>query len=237
MVPIPVSDDIRRQIFWGSTLALIIANVLVFFFEISLGQNLDRLIYLFGIIPARYTTSRGFATSSGEGLFIPILVSMFLHSGWLHILSNMLFLFVFGRSVEDRYGHIKFLLLYFIAGFGAAVLHILLNAGSRLPTVGASGAIAGILGAYMISFPRARVRTLIWLFFFFWTVDLPALLLLGYWFLIQFFSGFEMLAIQSATRGGGVAWWAHVGGFIVGVLAAFVLRPRGRRPSAELVWP
>jgi len=167
-------------------------------------------------------------------LLIPIFTSMFLHGGWLHLLGNMLFLFVFGRSIEDRFGHLKFLFIYFLGGLGGALVHIVLSTGSRVPTIGASGAIAGVLGAYFVSFPSARITTLIPIFFFFWTVELPALLLLGYWFLIQFFSGFQMQAIQSATAGG-VAWWAHVGGFIVGVLLALTLRPQRRRPVIEVV--
>src|SRR5881396_3873859 len=112
------------------------------------------------------------------GFFVPIFASMFLHGGWLHLLGNMLFLFVFGRSVEDRFGHLKFLLIYFVGGFGGALLHIFLNAGSRIPSIGASGAIAGILGAYFVSFPRARIKTFIWLLIFFWTIDIPAVVVL-----------------------------------------------------------
>ncbi len=232
MIPIPLNDHIRRQTFWIITLALIAANVAAFLFELSLGRDLDRMIFLFGIIPARYTTPRGLAMVTPAGFFIPVFVSMFLHGGWIHLLGNMLFLFVFGRSIEDRFGHLKFLAIYFLAGFGAALFHIVLNAGSRIPSIGASGAIAGVLGAYLFSFPTARITTLIPLFFFFWTVQIPAVLILGYWFLIQFLTGFATLAIQSAT-GGGVAWWAHVGGFLVGFILAATLRPRRRRPAVE----
>jgi len=228
MIPIPLNDHMRRQSFWFVTLLLIAANVVAFLFELSLGHAANQLILYFGIIPARYTTPQGLAGFSWSGFFVPIFASMFLHGGWIHLISNMLFLFVFGRSIEDRFGGLRFLFLYFVAGFGGALLHIVMNAGSRIPTIGASGAIAGILGAYLVSFPAARITTLIPLFFFFWTVELPALLVLGYWFLIQFFTGFQMLAIESAT-GGGVAWWAHVGGFLVGMMLASVLRPRRRR--------
>jgi hypothetical protein len=126
------------------------------------------------------------------------------------------------------------LLLYFLAGLGGALVHIVLNAGSRLPTIGASGAIAGILGAYFVSFPRARITTLIPLIFFFFTVEVPAVLLLGYWFLIQFLTGFQALAIQTAT-GGGVAWGAHVGGFLVGMALAAMLPPQRRGPTVEIL--
>jgi len=233
MVPLPLTDHIRRRSFWFITLALIIANVWVFFFELAQGRGINRLVSLYGIVPARYITRFGFANLTVAGFLVPIFTSMFLHGGWLHLLGNMLFLFVFGRSVEDRYGHFKFLLLYFLSGFAGAILHIILNAGSRMPSIGASGAIAGVLGAYFVSFPRARITTLIFLIFFFWTIELPAILVLGYWFLIQFVTGYQMLAIQSAT-GGGVAWWAHVGGFMTGLALAVVFRPVQRGPVIEM---
>jgi rhomboid family protein len=232
MIPIPINDHLRRQVFWNSTLALILANVAVFLFELSLGRNLNRLVFLFGIVPGRYTTAPGLVHMGASGFFVPVFASMFLHGGWLHLIGNMLFLFVFGRSIEDRYGHLKFLLLYFVSGLVAAIVHIVLNAGSAVPTIGASGAIAGVLGAYAVCYPRARITTLIFLVFFFWRVEIPALFLLGYWFLIQFVAGYQMLAIQSAT-GGGVAWWAHVGGFLMGIFLALVLRPRRRGPVIE----
>jgi membrane associated rhomboid family serine protease len=234
MIPIPLSDNIRRQIFWVSTLSLVFLNTAVFIVELSMGARLNQLVFYFGIIPARYTVPHIVALTPMGALIIPLFASMFLHGGWLHLLSNMLFLFVFGRSVEDRFGHLKFLLIYLLSGLGGAILHIILNAGSPVPTIGASGAIAGILGAYFVSFPRARITTLLPLLFFFWTVRLPALLLLGYWFLIQFFSGFQMQAIESATKGG-VAWWAHVGGFAVGLFLAMVLRPRRRQPALQVL--
>jgi membrane associated rhomboid family serine protease len=234
MVPIPLHDHIRRQTFWFFTLTLICANVIAFLLELGAARDLDRLVFSLGIVPARYTDPHLFSALSSGGLVLPIFASMFLHGGWLHLLGNMLFLFVFGRSIEDRFGHPKFLLIYFLGGLGSALLHIVLNAGSRVPTIGASGAIAAVLGAYFVSFPGARITTLIPLFFFFWTIELPALLLLGYWFLIQFFSGFQMQAIESATAGG-TAWWAHVGGFVVGMFLALLLRPRKRGPVIEVV--
>jgi membrane associated rhomboid family serine protease len=235
MVPIPINDHIRRRTFWASTLALIVANLLLFIFELSQGPYLNRLIFVFGVIPARYTTLRGFAAAGLVGFFVPVFVSMFLHAGWLHLIGNMLFLFVFGRSVEDRYGHFKFLFLYLLSGFIAALTHIYFNPGSRVPTIGASGAIAGVLGAYFVCFPSARITTLIWLFFFFWRVEIPALLVLGYWFFIQFITAtYELANIQSATQGG-VALWAHVGGFVAGMALALIMRPR--RPKVELLPP
>jgi hypothetical protein len=234
MVPLPLTDHIRRQSFWFITLLIIITNVWVFFLELEHGPNINRLVSVFGIVPARYVTRHGFANLTVVGFLIPVFISMFLHGGWLHLLGNMLFLFVFGRSVEDRFGHAKFLCLYLLSGLAGAILHILLNAGSRMPTIGASGAIAGVLGAYFISFPRARITTLIPLIFFFWTIEIPAILVLGYWFLIQFVTGYQMLAIQSAT-GGGVAWWAHVGGFVMGMFLAVAFQPAKRGSVVEVL--
>ena len=224
MFPVPINDNVRRQTFWVATLLLILLNLWAFEFELSLGRHLDRLVFYDGVIPARYTTPRGLQTLTAEGALVPIVVSMFLHGSWPHLLGNMLFLFVFGRSIENRFGHAKFLLIYLLSGLGAAFLHIFINAGSRVPSIGASGAIAGVLGAYFVCFPRARITTFIFPFFF-WSFQLPAPILLGYWFLIQFLTGFQMLAIESATTGG-VAWWAHVGGFLVGIALALILRPR-----------
>ena len=233
MVPIPLTDHIHRRTFWAFTLLLIVTNVWAFIIELSLGPHLNRFILLNGLIPARYSPAH-LLTLPLRLTVAPIFISMFLHGGWLHLLGNMLFLFVFGRSIEDRFGHFNFLLLYLTSGVAAAVLQIIVSPGSHVPTIGASGAIAGVLGAYFICYPGARITTLIPLFIFFWTVQLPALLLLGYWFLIQFLSGFQMLSIQTATAGG-VAWWAHIGGFTCGVLMALALPVRHRGSYIEKV--
>jgi rhomboid family protein len=232
---IPLNDNVRRQTFWLSTLVLIALNTAVFIYELSLGPSLNRFILTFGLVPARYTTTHGGILITGLAAFlVTVFTSMFIHGGWLHLIGNMLFLFVFGRSIEDRFGHSQFLLLYLLSGFGAAVIDILFNMGSRVPTIGASGAIAGILGAYLVSFPTARITTLIPLFVFFWTIRIPAVLVLVYWFAIQFVAGYQMLAIESATKGG-VAWWAHVGGFILGILLAMAMPKRQSR--ATQIWP
>ena len=233
MVPIPLTDHIRRRNFWAFTLLLIVANVCAFVIELSLGPQLNHLVFQYGLIPARYAPPQLFALPVRLTL-APIFVSMFLHGGWLHLLGNMLFLFVFGRSIEDRFGHIQFLILYFVSGIAAAIVQVIASPGSSIPTIGASGAIAGVLGAYFVCFPGARITTLIPLFIIFWTVQLPAFLLLGYWFFIQFIAGFAMLSIQSATQGG-VAWWAHVGGFVVGAILGLTLRPQRRGPMVEVV--
>jgi membrane associated rhomboid family serine protease len=231
MVAIPLTDHIRRRTFWAVTLLLIAVNFWAFFIELSLGPHLNRFILLNGLIPAHYTSGALFALPPRRTV-APVFVSMFLHGGWLHLLGNMLFLFVFGRSIEDRVGHFHFLLLYLLSGVVAAVMQIAVTPGSHVPTIGASGAIAGVLGAYLVCYPGARITTLIPLFIIFWTVQLPAVLLLGYWFLIQFIAGFQMLSIQTATAGG-VAWWAHIGGFGCGALLALIMPAQHRGPMVE----
>ncbi len=228
MLPIPLKDNVRRDTRAVITPLFIVLNALLFLFELSLGDRLEPFIFEFSIIPVRYTRPEGLLRHGLDGLVVPLLVSMFLHAGWGHLLGNMLFLWVFGRSIEDRLGHGRFLVFYLACGVGAGLTHILLNPVSPVPTVGASGAIAGVLGAYFLRYPGARITTLIPLFFLFVSLELPAFLILGYWFLIQFASGWQGLMIAS-NAGGGVAWWAHVGGFVVGFLLSAALRKRPRR--------
>lgn len=197
-------------------LALIAINVLVFFYELSLGNGyrLNHFIAQYGIVPDRLNLTS-------------ILTSMFIHGGFLHILGNMWFLWVFGRGVEDVLGHGKYLFFYLVCGVAAALAHILINAGSTVPTVGASGAIAGVMGAYLITFPRARIITLVLLFIFITTVDIPAAFLLLYWFAIQFFNGVGSVGYSQASKGD-VAWFAHVGGFVAGIVLIKLMSPRRR---------
>ncbi len=196
-------------------LVLIAANVAVFLYELSLpSYALNRFIMLHGIVPDRLN-------------YASILTSMFIHGGFLHILGNMWFLWVFGRGVEDVLGHAKYVLLYFASGFAAAFLFILLDSNSTVPTVGASGAIAGVMGAYLIKFPRAYIRTLVFIVVFITTIDIPAFFLLLYWFAIQFFSGLGSVG-YSAQMNGGVAWFAHVGGFLAGMALMFLMPTRQR---------
>lgn len=197
-------------------LVLIAINVLVFFYELSLGNGyrLNHFIAQYGIVPDRLNLAS-------------ILTSMFIHGGFLHILGNMWFLWVFGRGVEDVLGHGKYLFFYLVCGVAAALAHILINAGSTVPTVGASGAIAGVMGAYLITFPRARIITLVLLFIFITTVDIPAAFLLLYWFAIQFFNGVGSVGYSQASKGD-VAWFAHVGGFVAGIVLIKLISPRRR---------
>jgi membrane associated rhomboid family serine protease len=197
------------------TLWIIAANVVVFLYELTLPSNaLNRFIMLHGIVPDRLQYSS-------------ILTSMFIHGGFLHIAGNMWFLWIFGRGVEDLVGHAKYLFLYFAGGLAAAFLYILVNSNSPVPTVGASGAIAGIMGAYLIKFPRAYIRTLVFIVIFITTIDIPAFVLLLYWFAIQFFSGIGSVG-YSASMSGGVAWFAHVGGFLAG-MGLIMLMPTQQR--------
>jgi membrane associated rhomboid family serine protease len=197
------------------TLAIIAVNVAVFLFQLSMPGSLqNRFIMQYGLVPDRLHYSH-------------ILTSMFIHGGFLHIAGNMWFLWIFGRGVEDLLGHAKYLFLYFACGIAAALFFVMLNSNSTVPTVGASGAIAGVMGAYLVKFPRAYIRTLVFIVIFITTIDVPAFVLLLYWFAIQFFSGIGSVG-YSAESSGGVAWFAHVGGFLAG-MALMMLLPGQQR--------
>jgi len=228
---IPIRDDTPRFSTPFVTYFIIALNVVVFLFELSVGQQghraLNHLMYQFGVVPLHFekVLARGPAPSLA-GLLLPILTSMFLHASWLHIIGNMWVLWIFGDNIEDYLGHFPYLLFYVVSGFAAAVAHILLNAGSNVPSVGASGAIAGVMGGYFVLYPRARV--LIWfppIFFF----HLPAWLVLGYWFFVQFLSGAATSIAETSQTSGGIAFWAHVGGFVAGIVLIKVLPERPQR--------
>src|SRR6185369_505644 len=159
--------------------------------------------------------------------YTSLFTSMFLHGGWLHLIGNMWFLWIYGDNVEDVLGHGKYALFYILCGLGAAIVHVMLNSDSRVPTVGASGAIAGVMGAYLIKFPHSKIVTLIPIFIFFTTVEVPAVFMLLYWFAIQIFSGVGSIGYSNIGKGG-VAWFAHVGGFLVGMLLISVMGARER---------
>jgi hypothetical protein len=183
-----------------------------------------------GMVPERITLAARLQQEPFAGAALPALTSMFLHGGWMHLIGNMWYLWIFGDNVEDRLGHVPYLLFYVAAGLAAALVHYLTDPHSTVPTVGASGAIAGVLGGYAVAFPRARVITLVPLFpFFVQVMALPALLVLGLWFVLQFFNG----ALSLGGAGGGIAFWAHVGGFVFGLLAMMAAgAARPRRPGA-----
>src|ERR1700690_3883075 len=208
---------------------LIVLNVLVFLWELSIGLNTRafRAFALeFGVVPTHIIAGpTGNPHSPLTPAIFPLFASMFLHASFLHVAGNMLFLWIFGDNVEDYLGHFTYLVFYLLSGLAAGVTHILLNQGSRIPSVGASGAIAGVLGAYFILYPRARV--LIWfppIFFF----HVPAWLMLGYWFVGNFLSGTATAIAETSQTSGGIAFWAHVGGFVAGVV---MIRIFGERPQ------
>jgi membrane associated rhomboid family serine protease len=206
------------------TASLIAVNILIFLYQATLNSyELNTFVTQWGIVPDQMR---------GLGL-LTLFTSMFLHGGWMHLLGNMLFLWVFGRNVEDLIGGPRFLAFYILCGIAAGIVQVIVNAYSRIPTIGASGAIAGVMGAYLIKFPRTRIVTLIIVIFFFTTAEIPAAFILLYWFAIQFFSGFGSLA-NTNYSGGGVAYFAHIGGFLIGMLFIRMFPARQRwRPWYE----
>jgi len=208
---LPLTDHNPRRIVPVVNYLLIAVNVFMFLWEISLGPNIERDLFLVSFVPARFWAAPLYPPN-----LIRIVISMFLHGGWLHLGGNMLYLWIFGDNIEDRLGHFKYVIFYLLCGFMATMTHAVMNAGSRLPSIGASGAIAGVLGAYLILFPRARVTTLIPIFVFITIRELPAVLVLGLWFVLQFFVGVASIG-ESAEATGGVAVFAHIGGFIAGM--------------------
>lgn len=213
---IPLRDVIPSRTFPVVTIALIVLNAMAFLLELSLPERQLRLfIDDFAVIPA--------------SLSLPAIVtSMFLHGGWIHFLGNMLYLWIFGDNVEDRMGHGRFLAFYVLCGAAAALAQVTINPDSTVPMIGASGAIAGVMGAYFLLFPRSRILTLLPIVFYWELVEVPALYFLAFWFLMQLFSGVGSIGTM-ADGGGGVAFWAHVGGFVAGALGVHVFRRRERQ--------
>jgi len=214
---IPLRSSERTYSTPTVTITIIALNLMIFLYEVSLPEyQLNRLIRLYGIVPEFFRPSM-------------LLTSMFLHGGWMHVLGNMWFLWIFGKGIEDLLGHARFVIFYLVCGVAAGIIHVFTNYNSPVPTIGASGAIAGVMGAYFIKFPRASIVTLIFVFVFFTTVDVPAAFLLIFWFLIQFFSGVGSVG-ESAISRGDVAWFAHVGGFLAGMALIKLLPTRQRFP-------
>jgi membrane associated rhomboid family serine protease len=213
------------------TLALIAACFVIFAYELGrLGSGgtdaLDAFATEWGIVPAELTAAWASGTNlGGEGL--TLISSQFLHGGWLHLLGNMLFLWIFGNNVEDRLGRIRFLVFYLVGGTVAGLTQVAIDPDSVIPTIGASGAIAATLGAYLVLFPRARITSLVFLGFFYQLIDVPAVIVLVFWFLLQLIDGIASLGVTDAS--GGVAFFAHIGGFVFGALAGLVIRAVGRR--------
>ena len=213
---IPLRDVIPSRTFPFFTIAFIVLNSAAFFFEQSLPRRaLEQFIHIYGLVPARFDV-------------LTVFTSMFLHAGWGHFLGNMLFLWIFGDNVEDRLGHARFVFFYFLCGIAAVAAHVYMNPASTIPTIGASGAIAGVLGAYFVLYPHSRVLALVPLFIIFEIVEVPAILFLGLWFLMQFFYVGMAAAVRTSTEGGGVAFWAHIAGFLSGMAAVVVMKKPSR---------
>jgi membrane associated rhomboid family serine protease len=208
---IPLRDANRARTAPFVNYAIIGVNILVFLFELSLGKELNQFVFTYGLVPARLSAPEILSHFSPEQLVLPFVSFMFLHGGFLHLLGNMWSLFIFGDNVEDRVGHGRYLLFFLLCGWASGLSHVFMNWHSQVPTIGASGAIAGVIGAYFILFPNARILGLVPIFFFFAVLELPAVVFIGMWFLFQFLSA-------TGTRATGIAWWAHIGGFIFGII-------------------
>jgi len=225
---IPLKDTIPSRTVPFINYTIILINLLCFLYQLSLGPHLEKFLYAWGVVPAQFFAPLSIGHLHLSQRILPLFTSMFLHGGWLHFLGNMLYLYIFGDNVEDRLGHARYFLFYLLCGVLAAAVHLLTNTGSRVPTIGASGAIAGVMGAYFFLFPYARVVTLIFIFFFFDIVEIPAFFFLAFWFILQFLSGTVSFDAQNALSGG-VAWWAHIGGFLAGILLLFAFGVRRTR--------
>jgi membrane associated rhomboid family serine protease len=214
---IPLRDVIPSRTTPFITVTIIVINALAWLLEISMPpRELNEFLYVYGVVPAAFAPPT-------------LITSMFLHGGWMHVIGNMWYLWIFGDNVEDRLGHGRFIVFYLLCGFAAALGQVFMDPTSTLPTIGASGAIAGVMGAYFVLYPTSRVLTLIPLIIIWEVIELPAIVLLGFWFLMQLFSA-GSVAVTAASHGkGGVAFAAHVVGFVIGVLGVFIFRKRERR--------
>ena len=212
---IPLKDDIPSRRFPVVNISLIVINLGIFIYLVF-NNMLDVFVMTHGVIPKYFFTE--FSPFTQLYLFT---IAMFLHGGWLHVLGNMLYLWIFGDNIEDRMGHLRYLLFYMLCGYVATLAHIFTDPLSTMPTVGASGAIAGVLGAYLVLFPRAKVLTLIPIFFFITFIRIPAVLFLGFWFVLQIFNGM-------VSGSPGIAWWAHIGGFVVGMILVRFLAQKNK---------
>jgi len=217
---IPLGDSVPRRRFPWVTYTLIAINVVVFLIEVNYGPRVQILFQRYGVIPVRLWN-----WPENPAVLWTLITSQFLHGGWYHIFGNMLFLWIFGDNVEDQLGHLRYLAFYLIAGIVAALTQAAMMPTSTIPSIGASGAISGVLGAYIVFFPRGKVVLVIPLFLFPYIIDVPAVVFLGYWFISQTLNGLFSLT-TGALEVGGVAWWAHVGGFVTGLILGPLLRER-----------
>jgi len=232
---IPIRDRNPSGTFPYVTIGIIVVNIFIFLYEISLGSDLGVFLDQYGVVPVKVTRYFQASNLTAIETFFPFLSSTFLHGGFIHLIGNMWFLWIFGDNIEDKLGHVKYLAFYILCGAIASSVHFLFNSQSEIPCIGASGAIAAVLGAYMVTFPRARVVTIVPIFFFIQIIELPAVVVLGFWILIQFFSG--AISLTAPTSGAGVAWWAHIGGFTSGIILFYIIRIFSvRKPIRTRYW-
>jgi membrane associated rhomboid family serine protease len=219
---IPIRDTIPSKTYPVVNYVIIGINVVLLLFEKSLGANLDRFVYIYGLVPARYSIPQISSYFTTGQQILSWFSFMFLHGGYLHLLGNMWFLYIFGDNVEDRLGPFRYLVFYLLCGITSGLSHLLFNLHSNMPTIGASGAIAGVMGAYLVLHPHSKILTLIPIIFIPWFIEIPAFFFLGFWFVLQFLS-----AAGSHGNLGGIAWWAHIGGFVFGIvfLKLFLMLP------------
>ena len=225
---IPLTDENPTDTIPIVNIFLIITNISVFIYQnYFVPGGAQPLLLKLGFIPYELSHLVDINPKNLVPLPLTIFTAMFMHGGWLHLLSNMLYLWIFGDNIEDILGHVKYLIFYIVCGIAATLVHGFINIDSQIPTIGASGAIAGILGAYMLLYPRARIKTLLIIIFFVKIVYIPAIIILGFWILIQVISGFAEYGLRT---GSGIAWFAHIGGFITGMtLIAIIKKRKGRR--------
>ena len=216
----PYKDDNPTKSFPSVTIGIIVLNIVVFILQVLSSGDGQRIVFAYGAIPHNIVSLE---STQPIHPFLTIVTSMFMHGGLFHIFGNMLYLWIFGNNIEDRIGHFRFIIFYFFCGIIAAFSHTLAAADSNVPMIGASGAVSGVLGAYLLLFPYARVHTVIFLGFFVQTVQIPALIVIGFWAIIQIVNG---LITQGLLNQGGVAWFAHVGGFIAGLVTIKLWLPR-----------
>ncbi len=218
----PIRDTISSKNYPVVNNTIIGINVVLFLFEMSQGANLDRFVYIYGLVPARYSMPQISSYFTTGQQLLSWLSFMFLHGGFWHLLGNMWSLYIFGDNVEDRLGPFRYLVFYLLCGITSGLSHLLFNLHSNMPTIGASGAIAGVMGAYLILHPHSKILTLIPIIFIPWFIEIPAFFFLGFWFVLQFIN-----AAGSHGNIGGIAWWAHIGGFVFGIvlLKIFLMLP------------
>jgi membrane associated rhomboid family serine protease len=225
---IPLSDENPSKSIPLVNILLITANIFVFVYQnFFVPGGADSLFFRLGVIPYEFTHFVDMSPRNLVPVPLTIFTSMFMHGGWLHIIGNMWFLWIFGDNIEVRLGHIQYLFFYIVCGIAGSLFHIFTNLNSTIPSIGASGAIAGVMGAYLFLFPKARIKTLFIIIIFIQVVRIPAIIVLGYWILIQILSG---VAEFGAGRGTGIAWFAHVGGFAVGFFLIILMKKKGKGP-------